>query len=159
MQRFFIIALLLALLTPDCSRMDGSSQWIRQARDANLQADEAIRRGDSADARETLVASLDRQAPATVNPEDRRMVKQDMCFRLSLLEMDSKRHKEALAWAERGLALGRQQDLFTANLYLAQGRALQALSREPEAAEAYHRALKINENLLDRILEPEEEKP
>jgi len=111
MKRCITIALLFTVLASACSRMDGSSQWIRQAHDANLQADRAIRRGDGESARKALVASLDQPVPGTVNPQDSRMVKQDMCFRLSLVEMDAKQPKAALAWARRGLELGQQQDL------------------------------------------------
>lgn len=159
MQRCITIALLFTVLASACSRMDGSSQWIRQAHDANLQADRAIRRGDGESARKALVASLDQPVPGTVNPQDSRMVKQDMCFRLSLVEMDAKQPKAALAWAQRGLEIGQQQDLFTANLYVAQGRALEAMGQELEAAEAYHQALKINETLLNQTLESEKEQP
>ena len=159
MHRCITIALLFTVLASACSRMDGSSQWIRQAHDANLRADRAIRRGDGQSARMALVASLDQPVPGTVNPEDSRMVKQDMYFRLSLVEMEDHRPEEALEWAKRGLALGQQQDLFTANLYVAMGRAQEALGREAQAAEVYHLALKINETLLERTLEPEKEQP
>jgi tetratricopeptide (TPR) repeat protein len=147
MHRCITVALLLALFASACSRRDGSSRWISQAREANLEADRAIRRGDGESARMTLVASLDRPVPETVNPQDSRMVKQDMCFRLSLVEMEDKQPEKALEWARRGLALGRQQDLFTANLYVAMGSAHEALGQEARAAEAYHLALKINETL------------
>jgi hypothetical protein len=139
-----------------CSRLDGSSRWIRQAHDANLEADRAIRRGDGQSARMALVASLDQPVPGTVSPEDVRIVKQDMYFRLSLVEMEDHRPEEALKWAQRGLELGQEQDLFTANLYVAMGRAQEALGREAQAAEVYHLALKINETLLNQTLENEE---
>jgi len=155
MRRCLTIMLLLAL-APACSLKDGSSQWIRQAQDANLEADRAIRRGDGESARKALVASLDRPAPETVNPEDSRMVKQDMCFRLSLVEMEAENPEKALEWARHGLSLGQQQDLFTANLYVAMGSAHEALGQEAQAAEAYHLALVINETLLNQTLENEE---
>jgi predicted negative regulator of RcsB-dependent stress response len=159
MRRFLTILLLSATVASACSRMDGSSRWIRQAHQANLDADRAIRRGDTDSARKALVASLEQPVPDTVNPHDSRMVKQDMCFRLSLVEMEEKRPEKALEWARRGLDLGQQQDLFTANLYVAMGSAQEALGREVQAAESYHLALKINETLLNQTLEPEEEKP
>jgi tetratricopeptide (TPR) repeat protein len=149
----------LFVLAPACSLRDGSSQWIRQAQDANLEADRAIRRGDGESARKALVASLDQPVPDTVNPQDSRMVKQDMCFRLSLVEMEDKKPEKALEWARHGLSLGQQQDLFTANLYVAMGNAHEALGQEAQAAEAYHLALKINETLLNQTLEPEKEQP
>jgi hypothetical protein len=148
--------LLLFVLAPACSRLDGSSRWIRQAQDANLEADRAIRRGDGESARKALAASLDRPVPDTVNPRDSRMVKQDMCFRLSLVEMEDKNPEKALEWARHGLSLGQEQDLFTANLFVAMGSAHEALGQEAQAAEAYHLALKINETLLNRTLENEE---
>ena len=154
MRRCLIIALLL--LAPACSLRDGSSQWIRQAQDANLEADRAIRRGDGESARKALVASLDQPVPPTVSPQDSRMVKQDMCFRLSLVEMEDKQPEKALEWARHGLSLGQEQDLFTANLYVAMGSAHEALGQEAQAAEAYHLALKINETLLNQTLENEE---
>ncbi len=159
MRRCYTITLLLALLGSACSRMDGSSRWIRQAHQANLDADRAIRRGDTESARKALVASLEQPVPDTVNPHDSRMVKQDMCFRLSLVEMEENRHEQALEWARHGLALGQRQDLFTANLYVAMGSAQEALGQEVQAAEAYHQALKINETLLNQALVSEEEKP
>jgi tetratricopeptide (TPR) repeat protein len=156
MHRCLTVALLLALLTPGCSRLDGSNRWISQAREANLEADRAIRRGDTQSARTALVASLQQPVPDTVNPTDSRMVKQDMYFRLSLVEMEAKRPEKALQWARHGLSLGQEQDLFTANLYVAMGSAHEALGQEAQAAEAYHLALKINETLLNQTLENEE---
>jgi len=156
MYRCLTVALVLVLSTSACSLKDGSSQWISQARDANLEADRAIRRGDTQSARTALVASLEQPVPDTVNPEDSRMVKQDMCFRLSLVEMEAKHPEKALLWAREGLSLGQQQDLFTANLYVAMGSAHEALGQEAQAAEAYHLALVINETLLNQTLENEE---
>ena len=159
MKECWKFALLLLIFASACSRMDGSSQWIRQAHDANLQADDALRRGEEDKARDVLVASLEKKVPDTVNSQDSRIVQQDMCFRLALVEMDAHRPKEALSWAKRGLALGERQDLFTANLYVAQGRALESMGDERSAAKAYHQALKINEALLNPTLEPERKGP
>ena len=156
MHRCLAVAMLLVLLAPACSRRDGSNRWISQAREANLEADRAIRRGDTQSARTALVASLEQPVPETVNPEDSRMVKQDMCFRLSLVEIEAKHPEKALQWARNGLSLGQQQDLFTANLYVAMGSAHEALGQEAQAAEAYHLALKINETLLNQTLQNEE---
>jgi hypothetical protein len=59
--------------------------------------------------------------PADLAPDERRAVLADVCFRLSVLAADS---REALSWADRGLALGRADDVFTTNLLAARRKAI-----------------------------------
>ncbi|MCK7475969.1 MAG: hypothetical protein MZV49_26295 [Rhodopseudomonas palustris] len=65
----------------------------------------------------------------------------DALFRLALVELEASNPRRARERAEQGLALGAGRDVFTANLYLAHGRALEGLGIDLEAAASYHRAL------------------
>jgi hypothetical protein len=58
------------------------------------------------------------------------------------------------AWrrARRGLSLGKALDVFTANLWLVRGEALEALGRDSEAAASYYAALEIDNALLQGVL-------
>jgi hypothetical protein len=81
-------------------------------------------------------------------------VHQDLLFRIARAELARGRSTEALAVADRGLALGPARDLFTANLLVARGEALEKLGRGPQAASAYFEALEINRKLLHDALGP-----
>jgi predicted negative regulator of RcsB-dependent stress response len=134
--------------------------WIESAKGANEAADRALESGDRARARAVLEEMLRSAPPRSVRPEDRRIVLQDARYRLASIDLDDARPESALEHSEAGLALGRAQDVFTANLHVTRGRALEATGREVEAAEAYFEALEINDALLrqmlDRSDEPEE---
>ena len=159
MSRIITGFLLVAVcLGPGCARRADSRHWIQQAREANLVADQALRHND----RRTAVASLrkivEADAPGNIAESDARAVRQDACFRLASIELDSNRPQEALGWSNRGIGLGGGSDVFTANLLVARGRALQQQGKELQAVKDYHRALIINESLLDKALGPAQER-
>lgn len=158
MNRRWPVLLMLAALFA-CSRGQAPARWIESVREADRLAEAALEAGDPAAARKVLLASLQAEAPAGIQPDDARAIRQDICFRLALIELDAGAPKEAQAFAERGLRLGEHEDLFTANLLVAQGRSLEALGKDAQAAESYHRALKINQLLLERELAAEGETP
>ena len=85
--------------------------------------------------------------------EQRRVVIMDLCFRLAEVELLLGDSDQALAATDRGIAAGAAADVFSANLYVARGRAFEALGRNDDAARTYHRALEINERLLEKELQ------
>ena len=76
----------------------------------------------------------------------------DLLFRIARAELEAAQPDQALAAADRGLALGRDNTLFCANLLIARGEALEKLGRDTEAASSYYEALEINRKLLDHVL-------
>ncbi len=153
MKKIFIaLFVVLAALDAGCSRRAEPSPWLGQALASHRQADDHLRRGDLDGARASLVELVESDAHGGLAASDARAVLQDALFRLSEVEMADGRPGAALAWIERGLGLGDEGDLFAANLYVNQGRALQRLGRDAEAARAYHRALVINDGLLAAAL-------
>jgi predicted negative regulator of RcsB-dependent stress response len=81
-----------------------------------------------------------------------RQALQDIAFRLGQVMLDEKQPGEALEACTRGLELGEQDDLFTANLLILRGHIRQELGKTLSAAEDFHRALVINEELLHKVL-------
>jgi tetratricopeptide (TPR) repeat protein len=143
-RRLLTVAALAAL----CCACGRAPSWVEAARTANERADAALLRGDAVSALSALDAFADAAVPNTVARPDRRRVLQDVFYRLSELEtlVDARR---AVAYADRGLTLGEHEDVFTANLWVAKGDALEQLGDDSGAARAFARALRINEILLD----------
>jgi len=150
------------LLCAACAQQDAApapelvapsaGQWVLDIEGVHARVDGAIATGDRAAARHHIEAALSATVPTGVSAEHRRVVHQDLLFRLAGVELSASGGEAALRASERGLALGRFDDLFTANLLLSAGRALETLGRDTEAADSYYRALKINEALLSRVL-------
>lgn len=96
--------------------------------------------------------ALVRMAEATFVPAGERTAarpyRQDAYYQLARTSEDP---AEQLELANDGLSLG-GDDLFVANLLAVKGRALEALGRVDEAPAVYHRALLINEQLLNELL-------
>jgi len=126
-------------------------EWLDQIARAHARADEALAAGQREQARTFLSAALDRPLPPELASEHARVLRQDLWYRLSSIGVELE-PSQALREAERGLALGRHADLFSANLLVARGRALQALGRDTEAASSYHEALQLDERLLNAVL-------
>ncbi len=76
---------------------------------------------------------LEAPAQPALQRGDREAVLADLYGRLSGLAADEGGASEALTWADRGLALGRQQDVLTINLLLFRSRAHRRLGHLPEA--------------------------
>src|SRR5262249_20316379 len=125
---------------------------IAEATRRHALADQRLEVADPRGARDALRGIVDAPAPAGIPAEDRRGVLQDTFFRLAELDLDARDARGALANAERGLALGRANDLFAANLLVVRGAAHEALGDGPAAVEDYHQALVINDRLLAETL-------
>ncbi len=147
------LAVIFVLLLAACSEKHDAAGWVQQVSTAHTRADEALAQGDRETAREELEAALQAAAPSDVTTADRRTLQQDLMYRLADVEIASARHQRALDWAERGLALGKQQDVFTSNLLIVRARALEALGRDIDAAHDYYEALQITDALLQQTLE------
>ena len=147
------VAIALAMLCVAGCGSDRAAQWVEQVESAHAAADAALEDGKTDRAREVLEQAFRRTVPPSVQETDARVVRQDLAYRLAELELGAGRAEAAEEHASRGLGLGKAEDVFTANLYIARGRAREALGRDIEAAEDYHEALKINDALLRRTLD------
>ena len=141
--------LVLLSLLAGCSH--GAPGWLDRAQEAHLRADAALARGDLDAGRSALRELCDAPVPRTIALDDQRVVLQDAYFRLAEIELADRKPQAALAWADRGLALG-GRDLFTANLLIARGHAREDLGEEVWATTDYHDALVINDELLQKTL-------
>ncbi|HUU00188.1 MAG TPA: hypothetical protein VM425_01965 [Myxococcota bacterium] len=147
-----ISTLLVATLLASCARRADTGRWVDGIGEANIKADRALADGNLVAARTILEEVADKPLPAGLAVEDGLLVRKDACFRLAMLELQAERPKIALEWADRGLGLDKRGDLFTANLLVARGSALEALGKDDLAARSYKRALGINEKLLEAEL-------
>lgn len=131
-----------------CAERDPDG-WIASALADHHEVDRQVAQGDAAGAIATLERALSRDAPRGVRTSEVRIVRQDLLYRLSDLQLRSGRVADALGTASRGLELGRGRDAFTTNLLIARGRALES-SQDPVAASRdYHDALLLTESLLN----------
>ena len=155
MARRLVVLLLVAWVAAGCGvrRSTDSGRWLVTITQASGGAEMARARGDRAEARRMLVAIVEAPRPAGVWPDDLRAVRMDACFRLAQLELEDSNPKAARDRAEQGLALGAGRDVFTANLHLAHGLALEGLGIDLEASASYHRALVVSEALLGAALD------
>jgi tetratricopeptide (TPR) repeat protein len=165
-RRGALVQLVLWALCAACSLGSGCSsdsrpaptglgegaEWVEQVRSAHARADAALAGGDLQAARSALRRATDAAVPAEIQPTHRRAVQQDLWFRLAEVALSAQQHAQALQAVEQGLALGRDTDVFTANLWIARGETLQALGRDTEAASSYFEALTINQRLLAELL-------
>jgi hypothetical protein len=159
------LALLVAAAAGSCAMQseparvsaDPVASYVESMRTANRLADQALENGETDAARHALEGALAADAPASMAADDVRVVRQDLLFRLSQIELASGDAARAADRADEGLNIGIADDVFTANLYVARGRAREALAREREAAGDYFDALEINERLLQAALGHDEE--
>jgi hypothetical protein len=146
-------AILGALALGGCSRRAPTERWTTMAARAHREADRRLDAGDTAGARARLLALVDAQKAHAGDSAERRLALQDTYFRLARLALDDHEPRQAVAYADAGLAYGTAPHLFVANLLVARGAALET-SGDPRAAAAdYHRALLINETLLGQATE------
>jgi hypothetical protein len=152
--RLLAAASFACLLALGCSqpRVGSDSPWVEEAARRHALADERLHTGDRDGAQSALRGIVDGRVPADVPAADRRGVLQDTYFRLAELELQARDARAALASADRGLALGRADDLFAANLLVVRGASHEALGAGAAAAQDYHDALVINEKLLAEAL-------
>jgi hypothetical protein len=158
-----VFALVLAFASLGCSRagVHDEGPWLADAARRHALADERLQAGNTPGAKQALLDIVNGAVPAGVAADDRRGVLQDTYFRLAELDLQARDARSALAAADRGLALGRADDLFVANLLVVRGAAHEALDEGPAAAADYHDALVINERLLAAALHerPSEAQP
>jgi predicted negative regulator of RcsB-dependent stress response len=131
--------------------LSAASDWLGLVQRSHTRADEAIAAGQPDRARAALQSALEAAVPSQVRAEHARVVRQDLWFRVAMIDTPE-RPAEALLAADNGLLLGRADDIFCSNLLAARGRALAALGRDTEAASSYHEALEIDERLLHAAL-------
>jgi hypothetical protein len=151
----FGCAAALALACASCGEEERT--WIERARGESAAADHAVEVGKPSEAMRLLRAIAEREAPPSVAEEDARVVRQDAYDRWAQLALSGGRIEESQRIVERGLALGERQDVFTANLLTTRGKIHEARGRDREAARDYHRALGIEEALLERALGGDDE--
>lgn len=152
MKRAALYLFVVLVVTSACSARSGSEDWVTQAESAHQVADERIGQGDIDGARHALRSATESPVPKSTNREDARVVRQDLYYRLAALELAQNKPDDALRWASAGLDLGKGSDVFTANLHIARGKALERRGDASGASRDYHDALLITEVLLDRSL-------
>ena len=150
--REFLIFLFMLPFLAGCLATREDSDFVRRSIEAHRLADAAIEKGDVAEARARLETLWQEQAAGALAEEDRRVILQDVAYRLADLESAAGEHEQALGRCDAGLALGQHDDLFTANLWIERGRALEDLGRDAEAVKSYAQAMRINEQLLEGAL-------
>jgi hypothetical protein len=142
---------LAAVALPGCARAPGGGEWLDTVRVDSAEAEQKIANGDVAGARTALEHALTLPTPGIANA-DARVVRQDLLYRLAMLELSERRLGEARRFADEGLSLGRSDDVFTANLLAVRGKISEADGDALSASRDYHEALMINEKLLGRAL-------
>jgi len=152
MNRIRVALILVALAGTACSARSATEDWVTDTENAHHVADERVARGDADGARAVLRSAIESKAPKTTNAEDARVVRQDLYYRLAALELSQNRPEDAIRWATAGLDLGNGTDVFTANLHIARGKALERRGDASGASRDYHDALLITEALLDKTL-------
>lgn len=134
------------------ARETAALTWVAALEMGHAATDARLAEGDLSGAERVLRKALATAAPASTPADDLRRAHQDLWFRLAELQLRAGQAASARASVADGLALGRAQDLFTANLLIVDGHALSALGRETEASERYFEALEINRHLLQQAL-------
>jgi predicted negative regulator of RcsB-dependent stress response len=142
--RSLLLAWLIAGAVPACAPSP-EAEWLAAAQSAHGSV-------DGGDGRDALEAFLARSVPAGVQSDDARVVRQDAAYRLARLLLADGDAAGALAVASDALDEGEKEDVFTANLYVVRGQALEAQGRPVRATMDYHDALLINEALLEAAL-------
>jgi len=152
--RAFVTAVILgALALGGCSRQPPAERWTAMTARAHREADRRLDAGDAAGARARLLALVDAQKAHAGENAERRLALQDTYFRLARLAIGAHEPRQAIAYADAGLAYGTAPHLFVANLLVARGAALEAAGDARAAAADYQRALVINETLLGQATE------
>ena len=152
--RAIVTAVILgALALGGCSRQPPAERWTAMTARAHREADRRLDAGDAAGARARLLALVDAQKAHAGESAERRLALQDTYFRLARLAIGAHEPRQAIAYADAGLAYGTAPHLFVANLLVARGAALEAAGDARAAAADYQRALVINEVLLGQATE------
>jgi len=152
--RAFVTAVIVgAVALGGCSRQPPAERWTAMTARAHREADRRLDAGDASGARARLLALVDAQKAHAGESAERRLALQDTYFRLARLAIGAHEPRQAIAYADAGLAYGTAPHLFVANLLVARGAALEAAGDARAAAADYQRALAINETLLGQATE------
>jgi len=152
--RAIVTAMILgALALGGCSRQPPAERWTAMTARAHREADRRLDAGDAAGARARLLALVGAQKAHAGESAERRLALQDTYFRLARLAIGDHDPRQAIAYADAGLAYGTAPHLFVANLLVARGAALEAAGDPRAAAADYQSALLINEALLGQATE------
>lgn len=153
--RAFVTAVIVgAVALGGCSRQPPAERWTAMTARAHREADRRLDAGDASGARARLLALVDAQKAHAGESAERRLALQDTYFRLARLAIGAHEPRQAIAYADAGLAYGTAPHLFVANLLVARGAALEAAGDARAAAADYQRALLINETLLGQAAGP-----
>jgi hypothetical protein len=158
MIRIVYIAFLVivCVVTAGCKRhsdVDDVAPWLDRMKSTHATADRLLAENDIDQARDVLTASWNAEAPAGIAVADGRAIRQDVAYRLAELELAAEHTDAVMMWADRGLALGHDETVMTANLLMLRGRLFERLGQPTKAVADLHDALLINEKLLARTLE------
>jgi hypothetical protein len=152
--RAIVTAVILgALALGGCSRQPPAERWTAMTARAHREADRRLDAGDAGGARARLLALVDAQKAHAGESAERRLALQDTYFRLARLAIGAHEPRQAIVYADAGLAYGTAPHLFVANLLVARGAALEAAGDPRAAAADYQRALVINDTLLGQATE------
>ncbi len=143
-RSWLLVLWLLALAVVGCAPTP-EAEWLAAAQAAHGSA-------DGGEGRAALEDFLARSVPAGVQSDDARVVRQDAAYRLARVMLAEGDAEAAETVATSALEEGEKEDVFTANLYVVRGQALEALGRPVRATMDYHDALLINEVLLEAAL-------
>jgi tetratricopeptide (TPR) repeat protein len=158
--RLFRIAICVALLTAACGT--GEGDWPNQVERAHQQADllggAPSQGGGDVHVRRVIHLLEEAYASAPMSDEARvQWVREDLCARVARLHRQLGQSGQAMTWLERGIAIQAQASVARAELFLQQGELLLELGRREAATEALHRALIINQALMEQALRQEQE--
>lgn len=152
-RRALAFLLLVSTLLASCSSGGSdAASFIDRAQKAHKDADGLVESGDLDGARRVLEIAAEATPPEKIGKNDGRIVRQDLYYRLTEVELAASHPDRAAAWASAGLALGQATDVFTANLHIGKARALERMSDAKGASREYHDALLVTEALLDQSL-------
>jgi tetratricopeptide (TPR) repeat protein len=126
------------------------TEWIQQLKRAHAEADAVKSDGQRREALHSLEQALSR-LPAGERPGDV-WLRQDLLSRLADLELQLGDADKALRRANEGLGYSEATSVPASNLLMTKGRALERLERKAEAVKAYHQALVMNQELMERSL-------
>lgn len=129
-----------------------NERWLQSVEAAQRAADAALVAGELSEARAHLSLIAEGDGVEDADAVGVRALRQDAFYQLARLAFAQEDGEVALRCANAGLALGEGGDLYEANLWIARGQAHELLGDPERAAEDYHRALVLNDALLDVML-------
>ena len=132
----------------DLAALSTLDQAMRRVR-GHSRVDRLIDEGKVDEAEQVLTTLLQRQIAGSQIPAYK-----DAYFRLAQVALSRRDAKKAIAHSNAGLSLGQEPDLFTANLFIIRGAAYEALNEKANAVEDFQAAMRINEALLGKVLQP-----